>query len=87
MHYTFDTNTQEVKAFSNLGDAARYVLKALNMPEGQNVVPQALQEAREGNRFALLNVSQAFASIAESDDEAAQELAKKFEVATNEFYS
>lgn len=91
MRFTFDNETHTVKAHGSMGEAARYVLDQLGLAishdSDSDYVKLALAYTGENERFVILNLSQAFASLAISDDGIAQELAEKFERAINEFYA
>ncbi|CAM3932064.1 hypothetical protein [Vibrio aquimaris] len=89
MRFTFDNETHTVQAHGSMAVAARYVINQLGLVVNyeSDYVKLALSHTGENERFVILNFSQAFASIAVSDDGIAQELAEKFERAINEFYA
>lgn len=86
MYFFVDTADQSVKAFPRLGDAARHSLRVLGRELQPGADPVAAAEAALDDRGALLNLSTAFESVAESDDGAAQELAASFRQAVDAFY-
>ncbi len=86
MYFFIDTADQHVSAHKTMGDAARAALKKLNktIPSGADPVKPA--KAALVDRGVLLNLSGAFASIAQSEGQAAQELAQDFEQAVTALY-
>jgi hypothetical protein len=88
MYFTVDTANQSVIASRSLGAAARVALKKLSVPYLQGDDHVALfRQVNPDERFALLNLSGAFESVSESDDQAAQELAASFKQAIDHYYA
>lgn len=89
MYYLFNVEKQSVKAFSSLGDASRALLVECDVEinVSGNPVEQAKPLLGDSHGYAIMNISQAFASVSMSDDGIAQEMAKKLQEATDEFYT
>lgn len=88
MYFLVNTLTQKITAFKKLGDAARAGLVYLN-GDVASKYPDPIAAFNDSNlneTFVLLNVSDAFESISESDDTAAQELAASYKQALDNFY-
>lgn len=86
MYFSVNTLTQKIAAHKNLGSAARHALSELGEPS-KAVDPIAVFNAvNTNNTFILQNASDAFESISESDDTAAQELAASYKQAIDDFY-
>lgn len=87
MYFLVDSKTQTVTAYKKLGDAVRTALATLNVTLKQDSDPVKIFNELKSERFAALNLASAFESISESDDKAAQELAKQFQQAVDSFYA
>ena len=87
MYFSVNTLTQAITAHKYLGSAAKYALNELGTPAPFQLDPvKVFNETTGNNPFVLQNVSDAFESISESDDIAAQELAASYKQAIDDFY-
>ncbi|CAH6980549.1 conserved hypothetical protein [Vibrio chagasii] len=86
MYFIVDTKTQDVKAYGKQGDAARAALALLNVSTGQGKDPVKAFRELNSDAVAVLNLSDAFESVEQSDNHAAQELARSFKEAVEAFY-
>jgi len=86
MYFNVDSADRTITAHKSLGDAARTVLKKLNVELADNADPVKLAKEAAGDRLVMLNASGAFDAIAHSDDRAAQELAADFKTALDKLY-
>lgn len=86
MFFLVDTKMQAVTAHKKLGEAARHALALAVVPLSEGADPVKAFNQLEGQRFVILNLSGAFESISDSDDQAAQELAKQFQHAVDTLY-
>lgn len=86
MIFFIDTEDQAVTAHKKMGDAAHAVIDKMNVSFSTGSDPVKVAFDALGNRGVLLNLSQAFESIAQSDDKAAQELAQQMKQAVDELY-
>jgi hypothetical protein len=86
MYFLIDSADQSVLAAKSNGQAARGLLDKLNIKVEQGADPVALANIHAGDRFSIVNLAGAFDSIANSDDQAAQEFAEQFKEAVNKFY-
>jgi hypothetical protein len=86
MYFFADSKDQTVVAFLSMGAAAKAVLKKLNVTLSPGTDPVKLAQEELGDRGWILNLSGAFEAIAESDDQAAQELASQFKQAVEQYY-
>lgn len=87
MYFLIDTRHKEVIAFKKLGEACRAGCQLLDTSISNSGDPVRTFNNIEQDRAAVLNLTDAFEAIADSDDEAAQELARNFQLATDRFYS
>ena len=76
MYFLIDSKDQTIVAARKRGEAARRALKKLEVGLPSGADPVKLANAGMGDRMAILNLSDAFLAIADSDDEAAQDMAK-----------
>ncbi|MBJ7536970.1 hypothetical protein [Marinomonas transparens] len=86
MIFFIDTQDQTVTAHKKMGEAARAVLEKLGVTCGAGSDPVKTAYEALGERGVMQNLSQAFESIAESDDQAAQELALQMKQAVDTLY-
>ena len=89
MYFLVNLETQAISAHKKLGDAARKGLSECNLSEKTvNIIPDPVAVFNDANLdiFMLQNISDAFESISESDDTAAQELAASYKQAIDDFY-
>tara|TARA_B110000211_G_scaffold79316_1_gene93001 strand:+ start:1898 stop:2161 length:264 start_codon:yes stop_codon:yes gene_type:complete len=87
MYFLVNTLTQQITAHNKLGDAARSALVALGAPNNAADPIAAFNDSKLNETYVLLNLSDAFESISESDDTAAQELAASYKQAIDNFYA
>lgn len=87
MYFTADSKDQKITAHKSLGEAAKAILKKLNISLPAGADPVKLAREHAGDRLIMLNTSSAFESIADSDDQAAQELAAKYKAAIDKMFS
>ena len=70
-----------------MGNAARSVLESMNQKPNQ---PDPVKQLAENNyfseRFLILNLAGAFESVADSEGQAAQELAEQYRSAVDDYY-
>lgn len=76
---------QTVEAFPSLEKLARYVLGKLGVSLELGVDPITLAQKNLGNRGRVVNLAGAFKMIANTEGEAAQELALQFQQAVERF--
>ena len=87
MYFSVNTLTQTITAHKYLRTAAKHALAELGAPPPFQLDPvKAFNETAGNNPFVLQNISDAFESISESDDTAAQELAASYKQAIDDFY-
>jgi hypothetical protein len=87
MYFTADSKDQKITAHKSLGEAAKAVLKKLNIKLSTGEDPVKIAREHAGDRLIMLNTSSAFESIANSDDQAAQELAASYKAAIDKMFS
>lgn len=89
MYFFIDSMDRSVTAYKTNGQAAAAVIKKLGGEQSGVGTGDHVRDAFEllGDRGVIVNVSQAFDCIAESDDRAAQELAAQMKQAVDEFYA
>jgi len=87
MYFTADSKDQEITAHKSLGEAAKAVLKKINVKLPAGADPVKLAREHAGDRLVMLNTSSAFESIANSDDQAAQELAASYKAAIDKLFN
>ena len=87
MYFFVDSLDQSVIAFATMGNAAKHVLS--KMGAGLNAGDDPVKKANEclGDRGVILNLSGVFDSIAKSDNQAAQELAKQYGEAVEQYFT
>ncbi len=76
---------QTVEAFPNLEKLARYVLGKLGVSLELGTDPITLAQKNLGNRGRVVNISGAFKLIANTEGQAAQELALQFQQAVDRY--
>lgn len=87
MYYFANAKNHTISAHHKLSDAARAALASHGQTCPPGGDPVRMANAILGDSGALLNLSAAFESIAESDDQAAQELARQFQQATDKLFT
>ena len=86
MYFLTDAKNKQITAFEKMGYAARYVFHITNRPRTDNPVNDVMKLPEYGDRFLIMSTSDAFEAIENSDNEAAQELARDFKKAVDKFY-
>lgn len=86
MVFLFDSDTHEFHFFNKQGAACRYAIQCLGGHVNEDPV-QTLKALDINQRFARLNLEDAFMSIAESDDGGAQHTAKQMAQAVAAYYA
>jgi hypothetical protein len=86
MRFFIDSKARTVTAYNTLGEASRAVLIELGeeIERGQDPVKLVLEKLAD--RGVIFNISQALQAIADSDDQAAQELAYQMKQAVDKLY-
>lgn len=94
MYFFIDSMDRSVTAYKTNGKAASAVIEKLGGEQsgggtGRSDGGDHVRLAFEllGDRGVIVNVSQAFECIADSDDQAAQELAAQMKQAVDKFYA
>jgi len=86
MYFFIDGADQSISVHKSLGHAARAALEKLNVPCNYGQDPVQLANAALSDRGVLQNLTAAFEAVADSDDQAAQELARDYATAIDNHF-